>query len=139
MKSMITRYSLIALCGHLISAISLAASNCRLERLSLGNPCRQSFAANGRALLPTLYSIGQKLKRSMATALSRISALCLSALLTIGNCRNLLPPNITSLRASHYYAQQTATLPQATSVTWSGLLKRIDCSKRPQVYTSMLK
>ena len=31
----------------------------------------------------------------MATALSRISALCLSALLTIGNCRNLLPQNIT--------------------------------------------
>lgn len=139
MKSMITRYSLIALCGHLMSAISLVASNCRSELLNLGNQCRQSFAANGRALLPTLYSIGQKLKRSMATALSRISALCLSALLTIGNCRNLLPQSSTNSRDSRYYVQQTGTLPQATSVMWSGLLKRIACSKRPQICTSTLK
>ncbi len=139
MKSRTTLYSLIALCGHLISAISLAASNCRSELLSSGSPWQALSSANGRALLPTLYSIGQKIKRSMATALSRISALCLSALLTIGNCRNLLPQSSTNSRGWHYYAQQTGTLPQATSVMWSGLLKRIDCSKRQQVCTSMLR
>lgn len=139
MKSLITRYSLIALCGHLMSAISLAALNCRSERLSLGSPWRAQLSANGRALLPTLSSIGQKLKRKTAAALSRISALCLRAFATIGNCRNLLPQSSTNSRASHYYAQQTATLPQATSVMWSGLLKRIACSKRLQVCTSMLK
>ena len=125
-----TLFLLIALCGCLTWAILRAASSTPSPRLNWGNPCRQPFAANGRALLPTPYSIGQRLKRNMGTALSRISALCLSALLTIGNCRNLLPPNITSLRASHYYAQQTATLPQAISVMWSGLMKRIGCSKR---------